>query len=222
VGNVLWVVMGSIVIVLLVVCANVVNLMLVRVEGRRQELAVRSAFGANRKKIIVGLLLESLVIACVGSVIGLALAFGALRLLTAAAPIGLPCLQEIGIDLPVLLFTAGLALFVSLAISMIPMLKYSGITAGTGLREGGGKPLVFVSRMSSRRQISWQAVKPSALQSLLPLGKGRSKCSTMRLREVRNGESTKSTDRFRRALCVAPEKILERSIHCVLARRILC
>jgi predicted permease len=137
VGNVLWVLMGSIVIMLLVACANVVNLMLVRVEGRRQELAVRSALGANRKNIVVGLLLESLVIACVGSVIGLALAFGALRLLIAAAPIGLPRLHEIGIDLPVLLFTLGLALFVSLAISMIPMLKYSGITAGTGLREGG-------------------------------------------------------------------------------------
>ena len=136
VGNVLWVVMGCIVIVLLVVCANVVNLTLVRVEGRRQELAVRSALGANRKNIVVGLLVESLVIVCVGSAIGLALAFGAVRLLIAAAPIGLPRLHEIGIDLPVLLFTVGVALFVSLAISMIPMLKYSGITAGTGLREG--------------------------------------------------------------------------------------
>jgi predicted permease len=136
VGNVLWVVMGSIVIVLLMVCANVVNIMLVRIEGRRQELAVRSALGANRKNIVVGLLLESLVIACVGSVIGLALAFGALRLLIAAAPIGLPRLHEIGIDLPVLLFTLGLTLFVSLAIGLIPMLKYSDVTAGTGLRDG--------------------------------------------------------------------------------------
>jgi len=136
-SNVLWVVMGSIVIVLLVVCANVVNLMLVRVEGRRQELAVRSALGANRKSIVAGLLVESLVVGSAGSMIGLALACGALRLLIAAAPTGLPRLHEIGIDLPVLLFTLGLALFVSLAISIIPMLKYSGITVGTGLREGG-------------------------------------------------------------------------------------
>jgi predicted permease len=137
VGNVLWVVMGSIVIVLLVVCANVVNLMLVRVEGQRQELAVRSALGATRKNIAVGLLLESLVLGCAGSVIGLALAFGALRLLTAEAPTGLPRLHEIGIDLPVLLFTLCLTLFVSLAIGLIPMLKYSDVTAGTGLRDGG-------------------------------------------------------------------------------------
>lgn len=137
VGNVLWVVMGSIAIVLLVVCANVVNLMLVRVEGRRQELAVRSALGASRKSILAGFLWESLVVGCAGSAIGLALAFGALHFLIAAAPTGLPRLHEIGIDLPALLFTLGLALFVSLAIGVIPMLKYFGINASTGMREGG-------------------------------------------------------------------------------------
>jgi predicted permease len=137
VGNVLWVVMASIAIVLLVVCANVVNLMLVRVEGRRQELAVRSALGARRKNILAGFLLESLVVGFAGSAIGLALAFGALHFLIAADPTGLPRLDEIGIDLPVLLFTLGLALFVSLAIGVIPMLKYFGINASTGMREGG-------------------------------------------------------------------------------------
>jgi len=137
VGNVLWVLMGSIVIVLLVACANVANLLLVRVEGRRQELAVRSALGANRKNIIAGLLLESLVLGCAGSAIGLALAVDALHILLASAPTGLPRLHEIGIDIPVLLFTVGLALFVSLVIGMIPVLKYSGITTNTGLREGG-------------------------------------------------------------------------------------
>src|SRR5215469_2574773 len=137
VGNVLCILMLSIVLVLLVACANVANLLLVRVEGRRQELAVRSALGANRKNIIAGLLLESLVLGCAGSVTGLALAFGALRLLIAAVPTGLPRLHEIGIDLPVLLFNLGLAFFVSLVIGVIPVLKYSGITASTGLREGG-------------------------------------------------------------------------------------
>ena len=137
VGNVLWVLMGSIAIVLLVACANVANLLLVRVEGRRQELAIRSALGAARKNITAGLLLESLVLGCAGTAIGLALAYGALRVLVAAAPTGLPRLHEIGIDVPVLLFAVGLALFVSLVIGMIPVLKYSGVTASTGLREGG-------------------------------------------------------------------------------------
>ncbi len=137
IGNVLWVLMGSIVIVLLVACANVANLLLVRVEGRRQELAVRSALGADRKNIIGGMMLESLVLGCTGSLIGLGLAYGALRILISAAPTGLPRLQEIGMDVPVLLFTLALAFFVSLVIGMIPVLKYSGIKASTDLREGG-------------------------------------------------------------------------------------
>jgi predicted permease len=137
IGNVLWVLMGSIAAVLLVACANVANLLLVRVEGRRQELAIRSALGADRKNITAGLLLESLLLGCAGTVIGLVLAYGALRILVAAAPTGLPRLHEIGIDLPVLLFAVGLALFVSFVIGMIPVLKYSGVTASTGLREGG-------------------------------------------------------------------------------------
>lgn len=129
--------MGCIAIVLLVACANVANLLLVRIEGRRQELAIRAALGADRKHMVAGLLLESLMLGCAGSAIGLGLAYGALNLIVAAAPTGLPRLHEIGIDIPGLLFTAGLAVFVSLVIGMIPVLKHSGIKAKTGLREGG-------------------------------------------------------------------------------------
>jgi predicted permease len=137
IGNVLWVLMGSIAIVLLVACANVANLLLVRVEGRRQELAIRSALGAGRGRITAGLLLESLLLGFTGSVIGLALAYGALRLLVAVKPTGLPRLAEIGIDLPVLLFTIAIALFVSLIIGLIPVIKFAGVTVNCGLREGG-------------------------------------------------------------------------------------
>ncbi len=137
IGNVLWVLMGSLAVVLLVACANVANLLLVRVEGRRQELAVRSALGAGRGRIAGGLLFESLLLGCVGSLMGLALAFGALRILVAMKPTGLPRLNEIGIDGPVLLFTLGLALFVSLAIGLMPVLKYAGAGLQSGLREGG-------------------------------------------------------------------------------------
>ena len=137
VGNVLWVLMGSIAVVLLVACANVANLLLVRVEGRRQELAIRTALGAGRGRITAGILFESLVLGFAGSLIGLAIAFGALRVLVAMAPTGLPRLHEIGIDPPVLLFTLGLALFVSLVIGLIPVIKFGGVTLNTGLREGG-------------------------------------------------------------------------------------
>jgi putative ABC transport system permease protein len=137
IGNVLWVLMGSIVIVLLVACANVANLLLVRVEGRRQELAIRSALGAGRWRIVGGLLIESLFLGFTGALIGLAVAFGALRLLIAAKPTGLPRLSEIRIDGPVLLFTLGIALFVSLVIGLIPAIKSAGAGLQRRLREGG-------------------------------------------------------------------------------------
>jgi predicted permease len=137
VGNVLWVLMGSIVLVLLVACANVANLVLVRVEGRRQELAIRSALGAGWERIAGELMFESLTLGVVGSLIGLALAYGALRVLVAIAPTGLPRIHEIGIDFPVLLFAIGLALLTSVLIGLIPVIKYAGAGANSGLREGG-------------------------------------------------------------------------------------
>jgi predicted permease len=137
VGKVLWVLMGSIGMVLLVACANVANLLLVRVEGRRQELAIRSALGAPWGRTAADLLFESVVLGTAGAGIGLALAFGALRALVAMAPTGLPRIHEIGIDIPVLLFTAGLALFTSLIIGAIPIVKFAGARAASGLREGG-------------------------------------------------------------------------------------
>jgi predicted permease len=98
---------------------------------------MRAALGAGRKHIAVGLLSESLMLSLIGSLTELGLAFIGLRLLVAAAPTGLPRLHEIGLNIPVLLFTLGLALFVAVVISIIPMLKYSGLHLGTGLREGG-------------------------------------------------------------------------------------
>jgi len=137
VGKLLWVLMGGIGMVLLIACANVANLLLVRAEGRQQELAVRAAMGATRARIAAELLFESLVLGLMGGALGLGLAYGALRILVALAPQGLPRLAEIGIDLPVLLFTLGVALVASLLFGSIPALKYAGVHLGTGLRQGG-------------------------------------------------------------------------------------
>ena len=137
IGTLLWILMGSIGIVLLIACANVANLLLVRTEGRQQELAIRAAVGATRRRIAGELLFESVILGLLGSVLGLALAWGALRLLIALAPAGLPRLQEIGINGPVLLFTLAASLIASLLFGLIPVLKYGGATLGTGLREGG-------------------------------------------------------------------------------------
>ena len=137
VGKLLWILMGSIGIVLLIACANVANLLLVRTEGRQQELAIRAALGASRKRIAGELLFESVLLGLLGSLLGLALAYGALRALVAMAPAGLPRLHDIGINGPVLLFTLVASLIASLLFGAIPVLKYGGATLNTGLREGG-------------------------------------------------------------------------------------
>ena len=137
VGKVLWVLMGGLGLVLLIACANVANLLLVRAEGREQELSIRAALGASRARIAADLFLDSLVLALLGSLLGLGLAHGALRGLVAIAPAGLPRIGEIGIDGAVVLFTLALALVSSLLFGSIPVLKYSGAHLGTGLREGG-------------------------------------------------------------------------------------
>jgi len=136
VGKVLWVLMGSIVMVLLIACANVANLLLVRVEGRRQELAIRSSLGAGWKGIAGDLLLESMALALLGSALGLGLAYAGLRFLVAMAP-ALPRLHEIGINLPVVLFTVGLALLTGLLIGLIPVFKLTAGQLNGSLREGG-------------------------------------------------------------------------------------
>jgi len=135
VGKLLWVLMGSIGVVLLIACANVANLLLVRAEGRHHELAVCSALGASPWRIAKQFLLESAVLGVVGSALGLLIAWGALRLLVALGPAGLPRLHDIGIDVNVLVFTLGVALFCSLLFGSIPALRYAGTRAGTGLRE---------------------------------------------------------------------------------------
>src|SRR6266446_3682396 len=137
VGDVLWVLMGSIGMVLLIACANVANLLLVRVEGRRQELAVRAALGAGWGRIAAELLLESIILGLLGGVLGLGLAYAALRVLVAMAPAGLPRVHEIGIDGTVLLFTAAISVFASLLFGAIPVFQYAGAHLSTGIREGG-------------------------------------------------------------------------------------
>jgi len=137
VGNTLWVLMGGIGLVLLIACANVANLLLVRAEGRHQELAIRVALGAGWGRIAAELLSESLLLGLAGGVLGLGLAYGALRVLVAMAPAGLPRVSQIGIDGLVLLFTLIVALLASLLFACIPILKYAGSQLGTGLRQGG-------------------------------------------------------------------------------------
>src|SRR5262245_63788801 len=96
--------MATVGMVLLIACANVANLMLVRTDGRQQELTIRTALGASRRRIATVLLLESVVIGLVGGVLGVAVAYAGLRLLVSIGPANLPRLGEVTMDARVLGF----------------------------------------------------------------------------------------------------------------------
>ena len=136
-GKVLWVLMGSIGVVLLIACANVTNLLLVRTDGRRQELAVRVAIGASSSQIAGELLIESALLGVLGGAAGLGLAYLALRLLVRIAPANLPRLENITIDPMTLLFTLAISVVAGLLFGVIPVLKYASPKVMPALRAGG-------------------------------------------------------------------------------------
>jgi putative ABC transport system permease protein len=137
VGELLWVVMGTIGVVLLIACANVTNLSLVRVEGRQQELAVRAALGAGRMRIVHGLLVESVMLGLLAGLVGVALAYAGVRFLVAIGPSNLPRLNEIAIDTRTLGFTLILSVLSGLLFGLIPALKYARPRAGSVLQTAG-------------------------------------------------------------------------------------
>src|SRR5580700_8470773 len=148
VGNVLWVVMGTIGLVMLIACTNVANLLLVRADGRQQELAVRAALGAGRGRIAWELLLESVALGLIGGVLGIGIAYQGLRLLVAIGPANLPRLGEISLDGQSLWFTLGLSLLSGLLFGSIPVLKYAGPRTPMALR--GATRTASVSRARQR------------------------------------------------------------------------
>jgi putative ABC transport system permease protein len=144
VGRVLWILLGTVGLVLLIACANVANLSLVRAESRQQELAIHAALGAGPRRIAWDLLSESLVLALVGGAVGLALAYAGIRVLVSNAPGGLPRVGEIGIDPLVLLFSVGVSLLAGLLFGLIPVAKHATPNLVSGLKEAG--------RLSSGRE----------------------------------------------------------------------
>jgi putative ABC transport system permease protein len=125
IGDMLWFLTGTIGIVLLIACANVANLMLVRSEGRRQEFAVRRALGAGGRQIARGVLTESVVIALAGGALGVGLAYLGVTLLIATAPATLPRLDEISLDPRVVVFAIVISLASSLLFGLIPAFKHA-------------------------------------------------------------------------------------------------
>ncbi len=137
VGRTLWVLMGAIGVVLLMACANVANLLLVRADARRQEFAIRAALGARWTRVARQLLAESLTLAVLGGALGVGLAYGGLRVLVAIGPSNLPRLSEISIDAVVLGFALTVSLVSGLLFGLIPILKYARPRLADAVAAGG-------------------------------------------------------------------------------------
>jgi putative ABC transport system permease protein len=187
VRNTLWVLLGTVGMVLLIACANVANLLLVRADERRHELAIRAALGAGWRRIARELLFESVLLGFVGGGLGLALAHGALRLLGASGIEHLPRIHEISIDRTVLAFTAGISLAAGLLFGLIPVYKYARPHESDALRGSGGRSLT--GSKERQRARSLLVVAQVALASVLLVGSGLMIRTFQALRHVDPGFS---------------------------------
>jgi putative ABC transport system permease protein len=137
IGNTLWLLMATVGIVLLIACANVANLLLVRTEARQQELAVRAALGAATMRIARVLLFESVTLGIIAGAVGLGLCWAVLQLLSVSDLVHLPRAGHIGIDASVLLFTFIVSVGFSALFGLIPVVRYVRPQLANALRGGG-------------------------------------------------------------------------------------
>jgi putative ABC transport system permease protein len=178
----LLILLGVVGFVLLVACVNVANLMLARGTARQKEFALRAALGAGRWRIVRQLLIESLLLAIAGGVIGFALSLLALHLLLTAIPIELPFWMSFGIDLRVLGFTVAITLLTGLFFGAAPALQTSRVDLNDTLKEGGRGSAGVRSRSRSLL-----VVTEIALSLVLLVGAGLMIQSFLRLRRVNIG-----------------------------------
>jgi predicted permease len=169
IGQVLWILLGTVGLVLLIACANVANLFLVRAEARQQELAIHAALGAGAGRIAWALLSESLALGLLGGLLGLGLAYGSIRGLVYFAPDALPRVNEITIDPIVLLFTLGLSILAGLLFGALPVLKFRAPHLAGALKEGGRLSSAGRDRLRARNVL---VVAEIALAVILLIGSG--------------------------------------------------
>jgi predicted permease len=141
---------GAVAIVLLIGCANVAGLLLARAASRRTEIAIRTAIGAGRWRIIRQLITESVPLSLIGALLGIVLAWGGLRLFVATAPPGFPRLNELSLDLPVLGFTVVVAILTAVLFGIVPAIQASNPDLVGSLKEAGRSGTDGVARQYLR------------------------------------------------------------------------
>ena len=182
----IWILMGAVVFVLLIACANVASLLLARGESRRQEMALRMAIGAGRGRIVRQLLTEATVLALAGGVLGVALAFVAVRLMIPRLPDAIPSVmsERIGMDTTVLLFSFVAAVLTGLFFGLVPAVRSARHDLGHELKEGGRGGTAGRARQRLRSAL---VVSEVALALVLLIGAGLMLRSLAELQRVDKG-----------------------------------
>jgi putative ABC transport system permease protein len=129
--------LGAVALVLLIACANVAHMLLARASARQREIAVRTALGASRSRLIRQFLTESLLLAILGGGAGLLLAIACIRLLVSISPAAIPRVESIGVDGQVLIFIGGISILTGLGFGLVPAFQTTGESLSDSLKDGG-------------------------------------------------------------------------------------